>query len=272
MKKYKKNSGFTILEIGLIIGITSTYAAIKISSQQLETAQVTAQLYAADIYQYAAGVENWFSENTEVTTGTFKGSDWLKSRSCGGAGKVAYINCNLSETLPLSNREFNSSVINVQGATVVVSGYPLDAINSLPLTSLSSSLAALVLNTSMKAEFLITSDKTKTSFVPCFSDTQQPICQNYQYDILSVTYKTEHSEVLKNAKKPIQRAEHNKEYKNITPYISGYNPKTLRDLTTNNYKKISFIDLNKKNDNNTGKAQYQSMGVYRTLVFGATKK
>ena len=94
-----KNKGFTLLELLLVIGITTTMAIVSFQDKMLETEQAQARRLGMEIFQYNSAVQNYLAhqsgqQNPASVAGTFKGVNWLKSTSCGGAADKAWLSCN----------------------------------------------------------------------------------------------------------------------------------------------------------------------------------
>lgn len=94
-----KNKGFTLLELLLVIGITTSMAIVSFQDKMLETEQAQARSLGMEIFQYNSAVQNYLAhqsgqQNPASVAGTFKGVNWLKSTSCGGAADKAWLSCN----------------------------------------------------------------------------------------------------------------------------------------------------------------------------------
>ncbi|PTH79991.1 polymer-forming cytoskeletal protein [Aeromonas veronii] len=94
-----KNKGFTLLELLLVIGITTSMAVVTFQDKMLETEQSQARRLGMEIFQYNSAVQNYLAhqsgqQNPASVAGTFKGVNWLKSTSCGGMADKAWLSCN----------------------------------------------------------------------------------------------------------------------------------------------------------------------------------
>lgn len=94
-----KNKGFTLLELLLVIGITTSMAVVTFQDKMLETEQSQARRLGMEIFQYNSAVQNYLAhqsgqQNPASVAGTFKGVNWLKSTSCGGTADKAWLSCN----------------------------------------------------------------------------------------------------------------------------------------------------------------------------------
>lgn len=92
----KKNKGFTLIELAVALGISATVMGIQMQNTELETAQVKAASMGKDIYTYNSAVSRYitnFSATPDTVIGTYTGTSWLKSASCGGTGSIDYLNC-----------------------------------------------------------------------------------------------------------------------------------------------------------------------------------
>ncbi len=93
------NKGFTLLELLLVIGITTSMAVVTFQDKMLETEQSQARRLGMEIFQYNSAVQNYLAhqsgqQNPASVAGTFKGVNWLKSTSCGGTADKAWLSCN----------------------------------------------------------------------------------------------------------------------------------------------------------------------------------
>ncbi|MBP4081693.1 polymer-forming cytoskeletal protein [Aeromonas sp. MrichA-1] len=93
-----KNKGFTLLELLLVIGITTSMAIVSFQDKMLETEQAQASRLGMEIFQYNSAVQNYLAhqsgqQNPASVAGRFKGVNWLKSTSCGGTADKAWLSC-----------------------------------------------------------------------------------------------------------------------------------------------------------------------------------
>ncbi|WP_429036353.1 hypothetical protein [Aeromonas media] len=94
-----REKGFTLLELLLVIGITTSMAVVTFQDKMLETEQSQARRLGMEIFQYNSAVQNYLAhqsgqQNPASVAGTFKGVNWLKSTSCGGMADKAWLSCN----------------------------------------------------------------------------------------------------------------------------------------------------------------------------------
>ncbi|PTH79057.1 polymer-forming cytoskeletal protein [Aeromonas veronii] len=94
-----KSKGFTLLELLLVIGITTTMAVVSFQDKMLETEQSQARRLGMELFQYNSAVQNYLahqsgSANPSSLQGTFTGVNWLKSTSCGGTASKEWLSCN----------------------------------------------------------------------------------------------------------------------------------------------------------------------------------
>jgi cytoskeletal protein CcmA (bactofilin family)/type II secretory pathway pseudopilin PulG len=94
-----REKGFTLLELLLVIGITTSMAVVSFQDKMLETEQAQARRLGMEIFQYNSAVQNYLAhqsgqQNPAAVAGTFKGVNWLKSTSCGGNADKAWLSCN----------------------------------------------------------------------------------------------------------------------------------------------------------------------------------
>lgn len=91
MKK-NKNGGFTLLELLLVIGITTSMALVSFQDKLLETEQAQARRLGMELFQYNSAVQNYLAHesgnpNPASLVGTRTGINWLKSTTCTGSDK-----------------------------------------------------------------------------------------------------------------------------------------------------------------------------------------
>jgi prepilin-type N-terminal cleavage/methylation domain-containing protein len=84
----KKQSGYTLLELLLVIGIMATIAVLSAQSQKLEFEQMGAKAMGMEIYRYNSAVQRYVAnmsgiEDPTTITGVKTGTSWLKES--GGA-------------------------------------------------------------------------------------------------------------------------------------------------------------------------------------------
>lgn len=99
-----KNKGFTLLELMLVLSITTSMAIVTFQDKILETEQAQARRLGMEIFQYNSAVQNYLahqsgSTNPSSLQGKYKGVNWLKSTSCGGTASQEWLSCSfLSQT------------------------------------------------------------------------------------------------------------------------------------------------------------------------------
>lgn len=91
MKK-QSQKGFTLLELLLVIGISTSMAIVTFQDKMLETEQAQARRLGMELFQYNSAVQNYLahqsgSPNPSSLAGTKTGINWLKSTTCTGADK-----------------------------------------------------------------------------------------------------------------------------------------------------------------------------------------
>lgn len=93
-KTMKKQSqkGFTLLELLLVIGISTSMAIVTFQDKMLETEQSQARRLGMELFQYNSAVQNYLahhsgSANPSSLAGTRTGINWLKSTTCTGSDK-----------------------------------------------------------------------------------------------------------------------------------------------------------------------------------------
>ncbi|PTH79989.1 polymer-forming cytoskeletal protein [Aeromonas veronii] len=91
----KKNSGFTLLELLLVIGLSTAIAVVAFQDKMLETEQSQARQLGMELFQYNSAVQNYLAhesgnKNPASLNGVkHSGVNWLKSSSsCSGGQAV----------------------------------------------------------------------------------------------------------------------------------------------------------------------------------------
>lgn len=95
----QKNKGFTLLELLLVIGITTSMAIVSFQDKMLETEQYQARKLGMELFQYNSAVQNYLAHqsgnpNPKSLEKTHIGVKWLKSTSCGGESDKEWLSCN----------------------------------------------------------------------------------------------------------------------------------------------------------------------------------
>lgn len=94
----RSKKGFTLIELGISMGIMGSLAVVGAQDEQFETTQVEARILGNEIFQYNAAVSRYIAANAGDGTvvGTRVGSDWLKGSSCsGGLASEDFLACDL---------------------------------------------------------------------------------------------------------------------------------------------------------------------------------
>lgn len=156
----KKNSGFTLLELLLVIGLSTAIAVVAFQDKMLETEQSQARQLGMELFQYNSAVQNYLAhesgnKNPASLNGVkHSGVNWLKSSSsCSGGlavkewlacrflqaqgGKTTFGRLSFNTTLAFSNSEGLS-------ATTVVSPLEFKKNGTMERRGDLSGLAALV--------------------------------------------------------------------------------------------------------------------------------
>jgi type II secretory pathway pseudopilin PulG/predicted acyltransferase (DUF342 family) len=92
------SKGFTLLELLLVIGITTSMAVVTFQDKMLETEQAQARRLGMEIFQYNSAVQNYLAHSSGLPNpaslqGTYTGINWLKSSSCGGTANKEWLSC-----------------------------------------------------------------------------------------------------------------------------------------------------------------------------------
>jgi type II secretory pathway pseudopilin PulG/cytoskeletal protein CcmA (bactofilin family) len=92
------SKGFTLLELLLVIGITTSMAVVTFQDKMLETEQAQARRLGMEIFQYNSAVQNYLAHSSGLPNpaslqGTYTGINWLKSSSCGGTADKEWLSC-----------------------------------------------------------------------------------------------------------------------------------------------------------------------------------
>lgn len=104
MRKAKRQEGFTLLEVLMVVAIMSILAVIDIQDRTLRIEQEKARQLGMELYKYNSAVREYVSvhggsNSASSFLGTKTGVNWLKSSSCGGTADKDYLPCNyLSST------------------------------------------------------------------------------------------------------------------------------------------------------------------------------
>lgn len=90
--KRQSQKGFTLLELLLVIGISTSMAIVTFQDKMLETEQSQARRLGMELFQYNSAVQNYLAHQSGVPNpaslaGTKTGINWLKSTTCTGADK-----------------------------------------------------------------------------------------------------------------------------------------------------------------------------------------
>ena len=115
----KKQSGFTLLELMLVIGLISAMSIVQFQEKTLEIEQMQSRQLGMDLFQYNAAVQQYLahisgSTNPSLYTGVKTGINWLKDATCGGSNTTAYLPCNFlqvsGDTTSVGHLTFNTTI------------------------------------------------------------------------------------------------------------------------------------------------------------------
>lgn len=104
MRRVKRQEGFTLLEVLMVVAIMSVLAVLDMQDRTLRIEQEKARQLGMELYKYNSAVREYVSvhggsNNASSFLGTKTGVNWLKSSSCGGTADKDYLPCNyLSST------------------------------------------------------------------------------------------------------------------------------------------------------------------------------
>lgn len=90
----RSQSGFTLLELILVIGLLSMISLLSFYEKQTDLEQSRARQIGGYLYQYNNAVRSALAQGLITSTTTKLGTDWLKNSTCGGVLAVG------SEFLP----------------------------------------------------------------------------------------------------------------------------------------------------------------------------
>jgi prepilin-type N-terminal cleavage/methylation domain-containing protein len=94
----KKQSGFTLLELMLVLGLIAVGVMLEFESKQVEMQQMQARVAGGLLFEYNNAVRSWISSNPDANAATNVGSGWLKPTSCGGTSSVQYLRCSFPDS------------------------------------------------------------------------------------------------------------------------------------------------------------------------------
>ena len=81
----RSQKGFTLIELILVLALMSFIALLNFLEKQTDFEQARARAVGGLIFQYNNAVRSALAQDlSTVTSGTYQGSGWLKSSSCGG--------------------------------------------------------------------------------------------------------------------------------------------------------------------------------------------
>lgn len=98
-----KDKGFTLLELLLVIGITTTMSIVSFQEKILETEQSQARRLGMELFQYNSAVQNYIAHMSGNSDSSFvtqnkTGINWLKSKRCAfddqGPNEKDWLSCN----------------------------------------------------------------------------------------------------------------------------------------------------------------------------------
>lgn len=90
--------GFTLIELGITMGIMGSLALVNVQEDKFETSQLNAQALGKEIFQYNAAVSRYLAANAGDSSiaDVHSGSDWLKGADCsGGVASEDFLACDL---------------------------------------------------------------------------------------------------------------------------------------------------------------------------------
>jgi len=82
MKKHQ--SGFTLIEMILVVGLMSLMAILSFYEKQNDLEQARARIVGGMLFRYNNAVRDALAQNIPTASVTYTGSAWLKSSACGG--------------------------------------------------------------------------------------------------------------------------------------------------------------------------------------------
>jgi len=112
----KKQGGFSLLELSLVIGILSLMTVLK-SEEMVRDAEIAqARTAGMEIYEYNNSVQRWISSNPGVA-GAHVGTDWLKEAGAcaGGTAGREYLRCAFPNETSFARMTYSTNIV-VAGA------------------------------------------------------------------------------------------------------------------------------------------------------------
>ena len=121
LKRKIRESGVTLIEMMLVLGIIMTLTISELEQQIRETEQATAKVLGNELFMYSNGLRAYISENYEQLLtvdipgagGNFiiNGTTILKDGTClVGVGPVKYLPCNIGETTKFGAFPFSTTL------------------------------------------------------------------------------------------------------------------------------------------------------------------
>lgn len=136
MKNYKRQGGYTLLEMSVVIALLSVLAVTQIEKDIQDIEYSGARSTGMEIYQYSNAVRNWITGNPGISGG-FIGTNWLKdSATCaGGTASQEYLPCNFRNETNYGKLTYATNIVIVgtppahtATATTTMSAFVLDDI------------------------------------------------------------------------------------------------------------------------------------------------
>jgi prepilin-type N-terminal cleavage/methylation domain len=94
----KKQGGFTLLELVLVIAVVVAMAIVAFQEKMLEVEEMRARQLGMELFRYNMALQNYIAHesgnpNPASLTGTFTGVSWLKGATCGGSASSDWLPC-----------------------------------------------------------------------------------------------------------------------------------------------------------------------------------
>ncbi|WP_305910463.1 type II secretion system protein (plasmid) [Methylomarinum sp. Ch1-1] len=95
MKSFKNQSGFTLVELIMVMGLLMLASALAIRTQVIEAQRLRADAMGKDIQTYNSAVRSFMVDKGASSVGNYAGVNWLKhAGSCAaGSASKAYLPC-----------------------------------------------------------------------------------------------------------------------------------------------------------------------------------
>lgn len=128
----KYQSGVTLIELILVLGLISLITVIDFERKNLELKQAQAKIVGNLLATYNGAVRAWLSANVGAPDAVKIGSQWLKHTSCGGESTIAYLPCNFPDATPESPISFGKLSL---ASTLKTTGAAPDQVSSITTRS-----------------------------------------------------------------------------------------------------------------------------------------